>query len=315
MLRAKDAKSVAEYLMGSEYASSLEAVSAETPRAPHLTRAFYSLLVRRCYRLVDIAPGATRRFLEAYLERFLVEDVKRVLREKQGGGPDKARLIEIPDGYDFVGLQALSEAPTVEEAVESLERTRFRGVAGAMETYQKYNLISILEGSLDKIYFDSEVRPNIAGLPRSSGIEEIVTTESDLVNIRTITDLRARGVATDVVRDLSLTSSGLEADAIARLSEAKVDSIPRILVRTRYAGFAQQVYNVLDPAKGESLDHVVRAEIRRLTKPLVFRFALSPGYVLGYMKDSESEAENLAAIATGKELGLAESRIDAALSL
>lgn len=300
--------------MNSDYSSSLEKIAAEYPRAPRLARAFYSSLVSRCYRLVDIAPGGSKRFLEAYLERFLVEDMKRIFRAKHAGAAlDRSMLIGIPEGYDYADLQAMSEAPTLQEAVKSLENTRFRGVADAMVIYQKYNLVSVIEAFLDKIYFDSEVRPCLDAVPRSAGVEEMVGAEVDLMDIKTLTDLKARGVAADEVRGVSFLPFELKAEEVARISEATLDSIPRMLSRTRYADLAQPIQNALDPANDESLDRAIRLEIRRRTKPLMFRWALSLGYVLGYVRDAETEANNLVSIVTGKELGLSESRIEGAL--
>jgi vacuolar-type H+-ATPase subunit C/Vma6 len=201
----------------------------------------------------------------------------------------------------------------MQDAVKSLENTRFRGVADAMAIYQKYNLVSVIEAFLDKIYFDSEVRPCLDAVPDSMGIEEMVGTEVDLMDVKTLIDLKARGVSAEEVRRAGFLPYRLKAQEVVRISEASLDSIPRVLSKTRYADLAQPIQNALDPAKGEGLDRVMRSEIQRRTKPLMFRWAISFGYVLGYLREVETEANNLISIVTGKELGLGESEIEATL--
>ena len=182
-----------------------------------------------------------------------------------------------------------------------------------MAIYQKYNLVSVIEAFLDKIYFDSELRPCLDAVPGSGGVEEMVGTEVDLMEVKTLVDLKARGVSADDVRQAGFLPYGLKAEEVARISEASLDSIPRVLSKTRYADLAQPIQNALDPAKAEALDRVMRSEIQRRTKRLMFSWALSLGYVLGYLGEVETEANNLVSIVTGKELGLGESEIAATL--
>lgn len=242
--------------------------------------------------------------------------MKRMLRFKHAGtAVDKGLLIGIPKGYDYVDLEAMSEAPTVQDAVKSLEKTRFQGIADSMAVYEKYKLVSIIEASLDKIYFDSEVRPALDRLGSSAGVDELVGTEIDLVGIKTLADLRTRGVAADAARGVCPLPFYLKADEVARISEASPDSVPRTLSGTRYADVAQPIQTALNATNDESLDRVVKSEIQRRTRRLMFRLALSFGYVLGYVREVEGEADNLVSIVTGKELGLPESKIQAALCL
>ena len=299
--------------MGSDYASSLEGVSTEYPSAPRLSRAFYSCMVSRCYRLVGIAPGGSKKFLEAYLDRFLVEDMKRILRAKHAGAVvDRGSLIPIPTGYDHADLQAMSAAPTLQDAVKSLEKTSYRRVADFMDLYQKHDIISVLEASLDRAYFDSVVRPSLDGAP-SSGVKEMVGMEMDLVSIKAMVDLRARGLASDEVVSVSVTPVGLTVDEVARISDASLESMPKNLSRTPYADLGELLQNAIDPTNEESLDRVMRLEIQRRTRRFMFLYALTLGYVLGYVRDAETEAQNLVSVVTGKELGLSDSKIEVAL--
>ncbi len=316
LLKAKDAKSVSDYLMKGDYAQLLEKTSAEYPSALHLAKVFRSLLVSRCYHLVRIAPEKCRVFMEAYLERFLVEDMERILRAKHAGKVvDKGALTPIPKGYDYANLQAMADAATIQDAVGSLNRTRFAGVADAMPIYEKYRFISIIEASLQRTYFDAEVRPSLRGLPGQSNVEEMVGVEVDLMNLRTIADLRARKVAVDALRNLSLMPAFLSPGDLTQISMANPDSMPQLVSKTRYSALTQALQDALESGKDESLDHVVRLEIYRRTKSMMVPCADTLAYVLGYLREAETESNNLVSIVTGKELGLAEPRIQAAICM
>jgi len=314
MLKGRDTKSVSDYLMRGDYGPLLEGAPAEYPSALHLAKVFRSLLVSRCYRLVGIAPENCRVFLEAYLERFLVEDMKRILRAKHAGRvTDKGSLIPIPKGYERVNLQAMADAPSFQEAVGTLAKTRFRGVVDAVSVYEKYHFISIVEAFLDKAYFDIEVRPALGGLPGRPAIGEMIGTEEDLLNVKMLTDLRARKVSVDAVRALSFKPANLTRGELAAISGATPEAIPQMVAKTRYSSLAQPLQDALESGKDESLDRVVRLEIHRRTKSVIVRCADTFAYVLAYFREAETESNNLVSLVTGKEVGLAEQRIQAAI--
>jgi V/A-type H+/Na+-transporting ATPase subunit C len=317
MLKARDAKSISDQLMRSDYASLLEKSSnTDHLSAQSLARVFYSLLVLRCYRLVRIAPEKGERFLEAYLERFLIEDVKRILRAKHSGETvDEYSLISIPKGYDYVNLQSMSAAPSLQEAIDLLKNTRFRAVEEVMPQYRKYGLISLIEATLDKIYFNSEVGPALDDVLDQSVVEEMTALEVDLTIIKSLIDLRVRGVPADIVQSIGFLPMKLRRSELALILEASPDSVPEALSRTRYANLAQPVKDALNSEKDESLDSAFRSEIYRQTKSLMAQHAGTFAYVLGYIRAAEAEANNLVSIVTSEELDLSESKTEVNLCL
>lgn len=300
--------------MKGDYAPLLEKSASENPGALRLAKVAHSLLSSRCYQLTGIAPGKSRTFLEAYLERFLVEDIKRILRAKHAGqSADKSILIPIPKGYDSVGLPAVIQAASIQEAVGLLAATQFKEVGEAMPVYEKHRLVSIIEAFLDRVYFDSIIVPSLRRAPAERWIEQMVGLERDLIAIKTIMDLRARKVAADVVRSINLIPSGLTEEEVGMIVGATPEAIPRMLSKTKYSELVQPLQDSLEAGKDESLDHVARLEVFRQTKSLMFPCTFSLAYVLGYIRQAETEANNLVAIVSGKELGLTETRIQAAL--
>lgn len=303
-------------MMKTDYAPLLKAGDSGSSDAQRMSKVFYSLLVRRCYHLVGIAPDRCRTFLEAYLDRFLLIDMKRILRSKwPGGSLESVALISVPKKYASADLQAMADAQTFQDALKSLGGTPFKETVGSAPIFQKYRLIAVVEASLDSIYYNSVVLPSIEGVPDRSTVWEMVGAEVDLMNIRIITDLRTRGVDPDAVRSLSLTPMGLRSTEISQICRSSVDQIPESIARTRYAFMVQLVKDSIDPSKDETLDHAAKVGLRSLSKGLMTRYADSLAYVLGYIREAEIEADNLVSIVTGKELGLAEPKIAAALCL
>ena len=314
LIKMKDAKAVSDYLMKGDYAQLLEKTSAAYPSALHLANVFRSLLVSRCYHLVGVAPENCGIFIEAYLERFLVEDMKRILRAKHAEKVvDKGSLIPVPKKYDHVNLQAMADAATLQDALGFLARTSFGSVVDVMPIYEKYRLISIIEAHLEKTYYDSVLLPTLKGLPGHATIEDMIGTESDLVNIGMIADLRARRVAADAVRALTHAPLHLTSGELAMVSAGTPESIPQVVAKTRYSALAQPLQEALEAGKDESIDHLVRLEIYRGTRSRSVTSADSFAYVLCYLREAEAETNNLISMVTGKELGLPEPRIQAAL--
>lgn len=261
-----------------------------------------------------IAPDREVGFLEAYLERFLVENMKRILRAKHSGEfVDKNSLISIPKRYEYVDLQAMSDAPTLQDAVDSLKKTSFSQLGGVMPLYRKYNLISLLEAALDKIYFDTEVRPKLDHVPDREMVEEMLAVEVDLTIIRILIDLRQRGIPPEAVESIIAMPINIRRGELQLISEANPELVPEAISRTRYANLAQPVRDALNPEKEESLDSVFRSEMYVKSRSLMAHYGKTFAYVLGYIRTAEAEANNLLTIVASGELGVSESKTEAIL--
>lgn len=270
----------------------------------------------RCYELIKITPNDGVGFLVAYLERFLVENVKRILRAKQSRELfDKNLLIPIPKQFEFVDLQAMSEASTLQDSVDLLKKTRFAKIEDVMSLYQKYGLVSLIEGALDKIYFDSEVRMNLRKVPDRDMVENMLSIEVDFNILKTLIDLRARGIPADAACSVLASPAKLGRSELQLISEANAESVSEALSRTSYAQLAQPVRDALNMEKEETLDSVFRSEICGRTNSIMVACSETFGYVLGYIRAAETEANNLVSLVTAKEIGLPESKTESTLCI
>ncbi len=294
----------------------LDEASAKNPDGLILSKIFYSLLISRCHNLTKMAPGTTRAFLEAYFKRFFVGNVKRILRSKFSGvAIDESTIVPIPKKYGDPDLKAMSDASSLQDALDCLRHTRFEGVLGMMQFFQKYGLFSLIEAAVDKMFYDSELVPSLENVPDNDTVREMVGIEVDLENLKMIVDLKARGVSVDTIQGLWFNPINLRKEELKLISEASFQSLPEVLTRTRYASLAPLISDALDLGKVESLEGTVRSEVYRRTKSSMIKYADCLAYVVGYVNEVEAEANNMVSVVTGKELGLPEAKIEAMLCL
>jgi len=240
--------------------------------------------------------------------------MKRILRAKHSGRViDKGALIPIPKGYEHVNLDAMVESATLQDAVGLLKQSEFEHIADVMPVYEKYHLISIIEAFLERTYFESAVRLTTKRLPGRRRIAVLVGTEADVLGIGMLADMMARKVAVDAIRSVCFMPEKLTAEERELISAANPSSLPQVLSKTAYSSLAKPVQDALESGKDESFDRLARLEVFNQARSIKMPCADNFAYVLGYIIEAETESNNLISIVTGKELGLPEPRIQAAV--
>ncbi|MGB9728534.1 MAG: V-type ATPase subunit [Thermoprotei archaeon] len=309
LLKAKDLNNLVEYLFKGDYGSEISKIPSKEISAPTLSKVIYSVLTSRFYHLIAIAPSDVKEFLRLYSERFMIENIKRILRAKHSLAKITSEmLIPIPREYALINFSAMIESATLQDSLELLKATKYYQILEWFSLYRKYNMVTILEGSLDKIYFERLWKAT-EKLPDSRESKEILGIEIDLRNIGLIIDLRARDVSPETVLSISFRPVRLKSEDINQMSKARLDAIPDILMRTYYQTLAQRLRETIESKKLEQIDHIIADELYHQVKIMMLRHPSSFSYVIGYLIMTEIEAQNLIALITGKELGLQEEKI------
>ncbi|MEM3715485.1 MAG: V-type ATPase subunit, partial [Nitrososphaeria archaeon] len=100
LLKTKDLNNLVEYLFKSDYGPEISKIPSREINASTLSKVVYSILTSRFYHLITIAPSDVREFLKLYSERFMVENIKRILRAKHSLTKiTNEMLIPIPREY------------------------------------------------------------------------------------------------------------------------------------------------------------------------------------------------------------------------
>lgn len=315
LIKSKDLTSLIEYLLKSDYGSEISKIPSEKLNVLTLSQVVYSVLISRFYHLINIAPSDVKKFLELYAERFVVENIKRILRAKHSLTKITSEtLIPIPREYVLINFPAMIESTTLQDSLELLKATKYYQILNWFSLYRKHGIITILESALDKIYFE-KIWKETDRLPDSRETKMIIGSEIDLRNINLIIDLRARDISPETILSVSLRPVRLKDEDIAQMSRARLDAIPDILTRTPYQNLAQRLKEAIESKKLEKIDHIIADEIYNQAKIIMVRYPNSFSFVIGYLIMSEIEAHNLIALITAKELGLKEDEIREALHI
>jgi len=175
-------------------------------------------------------------------------------------------------------------------------------------------MLTILEGLLDKIYFE-DLRISIDKIPDHKKVEIIIGIEIDLRNIDLMVDLRARDVNPEVVLSTSFKPFRLREEDLNQVARAKLNTISDIIVKTPYQRFASRVKSIIEEGKVKQMEQVIYSEIYSKARSVIRETPNSFAYVIGHLQIAEMEARNLFSLSTGKELGLEEGKIKSLLYL
>ena len=115
LLKTKDLYALVEYLLKTDYGPEISKISSESINSMKLSHIFYLVLMSRVYHLTRFAPRDVKEFLTLYAERYVVENVKRILRAKRTKSQINANmLLPIPREYALINFSAMVEAPTLQ---------------------------------------------------------------------------------------------------------------------------------------------------------------------------------------------------------
>jgi vacuolar-type H+-ATPase subunit C/Vma6 len=309
LIKSKDLISLVEYLLKSDYGSEISKIPGERLNVSSLNQVIYSVLISRFYHLINIAPSDVKKFLELYAERFIIENIKRILRAKHSSTKISSEaLIPIPREYALINFPAMIESITLQDSLELLKATKYYQILDWLSLYRKYEIITILESALDKIYFE-KIWKETDKLPDKRETKMMIGSEIDLRNINMILDLRARDISPETILSVSFKPVRLRDEDINQMSRARFDTIPDILARTPYQSLAQRLKEAIESKKLEKIDYIIADEIYNQIKTIMVRYPNSFSFVIGYLIMTEIEAHNLIALITAKELGLKEDEI------
>jgi V/A-type H+-transporting ATPase subunit C len=309
LTRVPDLTAFVQTLLDSDYASLLSKIPSEEVNAVRLTEVFYTTLADRFYFITRITSGPVKRFFEDYARRLEVENVKRILRAKSGGEAiDEGALVPIPREYATVNFPAMVSSKGFEECVGLLEATIYSPLINRLGAYKRPGAAVAFEGMLDSIYYGL-LWEEVEGL-HDDDIRKRIGSEMDLQNLLLILNLKSRDLPQDISEEsLIRTHFRLKGSAVGDLIGAKPDSVFDILMKTDYAKYFSELKNEIQNGLLIKVEHSVLASLCHLDIKMMGARPFGLVYVLAYLSLCEFEERNVTAIATGKQLGLADDKL------
>lgn len=304
-LLVRDLPEIARALQEGEYKQDIDELAARYRGAELIERATRRHLGRVYAQIQGFSTGILALEIAAYLGRYDVYNVKTVLRGKFAAVPPEQILSEtIPAGTLAPRLEELARAERMEDVAEALRGTPWGALITAqVEGRTVDNLIDI-ENSLDRAYYNVLV----SSIPKTGRANRIllswVQNEIDLLNVKTLFRLRFAGV-TDWEPYFLADGKEVDRDTATRIVRGTDDEVVQEIAQLSVAS------EVVDATRESLRDRNVSAVATALDKELVrdasdfgHRAPLSVLPVIDFILRKKIEADNLRAIAYGKQTNL-----------
>ncbi len=266
-------------------------------------------------RMVDGEGGA---LVALWLQRHLVEDIKTVLRGKQGGASReellKELLLEDLDTYDLFQPLLAEDVRTPEEVAAALER---QGPVGAdwarvLRKVPADSDLSAYEDALDKAYFARLLESLEGSRQKGAGLMlEFVRREVDAKNLQNA----ARWVASDQSGDFSpyVVPGGRSVSVKDVMALAGKDSLAAFSEGVVELGLPQSLQDAIRGSAEAGRLAPFQAALRQWHFAQLDRLGhsapLSIVPILLYLARKHREVLRLRALARGKAAGLSEERL------
>jgi len=315
-LLARDPSEIARTLQEGAYKSEIDELAARYRGAELVERATRLNLGRTYAAVQGYATGELATMIAAYLGRYDVANLKTVLRGKFARADADEILSEtIPAGSLAPRLPELARLDTMDAVVNALRGTPYhRVLQERVEGRTLANLIEV-ENALDQTYYDIL----LASIPDSGRANKAfrawVRNEIDVVNLKTLFRLRF-GRVTEWEPYFLPGGHEVTREVAQRIVRGTDEEVLAEIGNLSVAG------EVLDAARASIAAGTVNAIATSLERELIrdasdfsHRSPLSVLPVVDFILRKKIEADNVRAIAYGKQTGLPTSTIEELLIL
>ncbi len=315
-LLARDASEIARALQEGQYKNEIDDLASKYRGAELVERATRLNLGRVYSQVQGFAKGELAVAISVYLGRYDVYNVKTILRGKFARvAPEKILSETIPAGSLAPRLEELVRLERMEDVAEALRQTPWGSeIARFTEGRVVENLIEI-ENALDHLYYRLLVEAVPTGGRANRVLLSWVQNEIDIVNLKTLFRLRFAGVTDgeayflqgghEVTRETAnRIIRGSDEEVVQEIGNLSVAS--EVVEATR-----ESLRNRTVSAVATTLER----ELMRDARDFSHRAPLSVLPVIDFILRKKIEADNLRAIAYGKQTNLPNKTIEELLIL
>jgi V/A-type H+-transporting ATPase subunit C len=270
-------------------------------------------LAKEYQKIQEITPGNLKRFTQAYLRRWDIQNVLTILRGRmQGEKAGKIKEILVPAGsLDRITLDRLLAEDSPERIIESLKGHRMYTVLSKEYPAAKESgSFSHMENELYKQFFSEIIAEAESGLKGGKQFLDFIRFDIDIRNIKTLFRLRADTFEEDA-REMYIAGGVLSSADFANLNTIRDQGEFIELLKTKIRN--THLIALLDELKSEKAMRDVESRLTRVQLEQMERlskrnpFSIHP--ILVYLEKKKYEVFNLRALARGKESKLPSDRI------
>lgn len=280
------------------------------PEKPDYDYALNMNLVAVLERVYDSTGGQARQLTGQLLSRYDLENVKAILRGKQGGATTGEIMnLMIPVGsLDLEDLEEIARQKELGSAIAEMERKRIRfakPLESALPAYRKKDHdLSVLELALDKFHFSDNLE-NLAGKKddNSKMVRQMFIAEIDMRNISTLVRIRGIKLKDSEATDLMIGGGSLSVDQF--LSLHRLGDIGRIVSEypdPRYRRVLERAFAEYQELDVVAFDRELERELVREAVGMSNVDVLGIGVIIGYIWAKKNEIVNLRIVFKGKAM-------------
>lgn len=286
-----EANEIARNLQEGEYKEDIDAIGSNYEGVRLVELGLTRNLVRSLSELVEMAPEDLTEILEAYLRRYDILSIKRLLKWKLSGKEDidiQAILTPV-SSFTYKELKDLSEKD-FEEIVEALD---FEAQIDYSEYLEGKETVSEIETALDQAYFDE--LSLLENKVSSKEFTQFLKREMEHQNLTVALRLKKQGTEKEDIQTRMIENGGSK--IVDRVIEAKdLDQAVDALVEEKMIN-----------STGEGLEEIEKElEVNRLQRALKMLHTEPLGLtsIIGYIVAKITEIENLRMLIRAKETGI-----------
>jgi V/A-type H+-transporting ATPase subunit C len=303
---------IARFMSDEEYETEMNALGARHSGVDLVEYALNANLGRHFGEILRWCDGRLYDLVARYLRKFDAWNLKTALR----GAYADADTESIEDDFIPAGefgealLSRLAAADSVEAVVEAAADTAFGApLEAAFPDYEAAGLLVPLENAVDRAYYE-ELSGVRAGDRATELYAEFLTAEIDFRNARNGLRIARSGADLDPA-DYFIEGGDLFTPETLRRLSTDVDALVEHLRESTYGDELEDALDGLESVDSlVAFEHALDRALLAYSDRLSYTFPLSVCPVLAYVLAKEREAQNIRAIARGREAGLSESEIE-----
>ncbi|WEL23716.1 V-type ATPase subunit [Candidatus Nanohalovita haloferacivicina] len=285
------ANEISRNLQEGEYKEDIDALGSNYEGVRLVELGLSRNLARSLSEIVDLAPEGLSKVLQAYLRKYDILSIKRLLRWKLSENEDldiQAILTPV-SSFTYKDLKELSEM----EFEQIIEEISFESVINYTEYLEDAETVSEVETALDQAYFDE--LEYLAKKVNSKEFKDFLKREMEHQNLTVALRLKKHEVEKEEIRSRMIENGGskiVENVIEAEDLEAAVNTLAE-----------EEMISSTD----EELEEIERElEVNRLQRALRMLHTEPLGLtsIIGYIIAKITEVENLRMLIRAKETGI-----------
>ena len=293
---------IARYIQDLEYRKDIDRHGATLRGADLLETALTENLAMSWGDLIGFCTGELKENVEAYADKFRIENLKTLLRGVYQGMPasEISKIISPLTEKDKEQYARAAEGKNIQEAVEQLEEDPYQDILREALEKRKTDSMQPLEDALDVAYYKGLMKRIKTSNSADIAYKKFVKIEIDVANIKTVIRLRHRGVEGHP----ELFIDGGNVDINVLVSAQSLSEVLAGLEGTPYhEGLEIGLGDIAQPNLNGAVN-ALEEYMAKESKRFSYLYPVSILPILDYLLRKQREVRNLRAIVRGKDLGL-----------